>query len=518
MNRQRHSRFYDLHSLIGVIASFFLYVVCFSGAVAVPDLELRSWEDPSLRVTYAAKPAAVHDTIVTWIEEIADNAEVEHLDLHLPTRYYPVWEVHLDVHDSNDTHLEHKLRLDTVSGSEIPIANRESGLVDWLKYFHHAFMWPDKLGGYYFGVVVVSFSGIILLMVTVSGIVAHRKIIKQMFTLRPDRSVRIKWQDTHNVIGTWGVPFFLMIAITGAYFGLTKSYYGHMTSLLGGADTFVSSEVQSLDRVHSIADLGEVITFDEILRRPGPGDEPRPIELVVNGWGTSSMSYTATYYDMEKGLGTARVTFDAFSGEVDQSMPVDAADERVVEIAQTLHFGSFGGVAITIVYILLGLLMAVVIGLGNMMWIERRLHGNAGTKTASFYHRISNLNIGICLGFPVGTALIFHANCIIPVTLDARLTLTGWIYFSGVFAAIGYAFIRSNGYRATRELLYAIGAMFVLLPFVNWATTSDLFLTDLISPTMTYAWVDVAFLLTGLTTLKAASMIPKDRQVNARGA
>ena len=54
----------------------------------------------------------------------------------------------------------------------------------------------------------------------ISGLVAHPKIFKDAFNFRTKGSRHLEQADIHNGLSVWGVPFHLMIAITGAYFGL----------------------------------------------------------------------------------------------------------------------------------------------------------------------------------------------------------------------------------------------------------------------------------------------------------
>lgn len=45
MNLERHHRNYDLHSWSRVAQGLFIFVVCFTGCLALFDAELHAWED-----------------------------------------------------------------------------------------------------------------------------------------------------------------------------------------------------------------------------------------------------------------------------------------------------------------------------------------------------------------------------------------------------------------------------------------------------------------------------------------
>jgi uncharacterized iron-regulated membrane protein len=70
------------------------------------------------------------------------------------------------------------------------------------------------------GMIVVSALGAMLCALIISGLVAHPRIFRDAFNLRTSGSRHLEQADIHNRLSVWGLPFHLMIAITGAYFGL----------------------------------------------------------------------------------------------------------------------------------------------------------------------------------------------------------------------------------------------------------------------------------------------------------
>src|SRR5690606_23959509 len=54
----------------------------------------------------------------------------------------------------------------------------------------------------------------------ITGFLAHPSIVKDAFKLRNGSSARLGQVDLHNRLSVWGAPFHLMIALTGAYYGL----------------------------------------------------------------------------------------------------------------------------------------------------------------------------------------------------------------------------------------------------------------------------------------------------------
>ena len=81
------------------------------------------------------------------------------------------------------------------------------------------------------GLTVVGSLGAMLFGLIVSGFLAHPRIVKDAFRLRLGGSLHLEQVDLHNRLSVWGAPFHVVIALTGAYFGLaTLLFY-----LLGAA-------------------------------------------------------------------------------------------------------------------------------------------------------------------------------------------------------------------------------------------------------------------------------------------
>src|SRR5690606_1906301 len=78
---------------------------------------------------------------------------------------------------------------------------------------------PDPLGGDFFftlhsplhagqlGMYIVGLAGVFMLAALVSGVIIHRRIFKDFFTLRPRAQGQRAWLDAHNLFGVVGLPF-----------------------------------------------------------------------------------------------------------------------------------------------------------------------------------------------------------------------------------------------------------------------------------------------------------------------
>lgn len=65
------------------------------------------------------------------------------------------------------------------------------------------------------GIYIVGLAGMFMLVALVSGVIIHRRIFKDFFTLRPAANGQRARLDAHNLFGVLGLPFHLVLAYTG---------------------------------------------------------------------------------------------------------------------------------------------------------------------------------------------------------------------------------------------------------------------------------------------------------------
>ena len=213
MNRDRHKRFYGVHSWSGIVLGLLIYVVAFSGTVAMFADEIKTWEDPALRLPLVEGMGNLDSQFAAFREELSQIGETELLILDYPHDPAPYFRAYGHVHVDGQPDQDIEQKWHPVTGEKLLV--REAGLSEWVLDFHRNFMLPRTLGRALVGVV-----GMVLMLSSLTGVLIHGKIIKEFFTLRLQRSQRLKWQDSHKVIGIISLPFSSMMAFTGAFLGV----------------------------------------------------------------------------------------------------------------------------------------------------------------------------------------------------------------------------------------------------------------------------------------------------------
>jgi len=510
VNRDRRVRIYDAHSWTGISLGLFLFVICFTGSLAMFYHEIKSWEDPARRLALTETPVPVQPLVDAWLADVP-HSEIGFVGVDFPNAYEPYYYGRFNHVPENGQSALHERRWNATTGEVLP--ERGDGLATWLLDFHRDLMWPEFLGGRQIGRGIVGIAGIVMLLSIVTGILTHRKIFKEFFTFRRERSVRVKWKDAHNFLGIWSLPFSITIAFTGAWLGIValllpitgmlvfKGDSESVVNLLTGGEP-ARTEVEA-----------PMLSLDRIKIRPHSESGALPVSVFASNWGDETAEYTVNYppdtelyyYEVER----VRAT----TGE---ALPLTgllepAASTRVIAAISPLHYGTYGGIALKFLYFALGIGLSAMVALGNMVWIERRAHSAEGGRSPRFYDRLSRLTAGVCMGVVLASVAIFYVDAFYVGAEDDRIFWIGISYFAAWFSALAFAFVAANSYRATRALLAASGAGLVGLPVAS-ALASGIAPWSLLAAGHHAApAVDLTLMTLGIVCLWVASRLPSRR-------
>ncbi|MBD3587340.1 PepSY domain-containing protein [Salinimonas sp. HHU 13199] len=354
ISRKLSKRALQGHSWLGLAVGVLLYWVCLSGTVAVLGNELVRWEQPNVAETLEYSPAALQRAYRQMLQEQGDISTL--VTMRLPTPDMP--RAFLSA-NGNAWYIDDAGTLSQTKSHPI---------TDFIAEFHAQLHLPHT-----FGELFVSILGALLTVLIVSGVVAHRRIFKDAFTFRGGADSSLKQADLHNRLSVWGLPFHLMIALTGAYFGLggplntlyaEAMYEGDKGALFGevfGEVPDAPAYYGKMDLGHALASLDTVapdarplfITFE----RPGEDDE----FLLLGAQHTDMFIYSEQY------------RFDAMGNYLDAvGFAQGHAGQEAIFSVYRLHFGHFGSVWILLSYLVLGMALTVICVSGINLWFKKR--------------------------------------------------------------------------------------------------------------------------------------------------
>lgn len=191
-----------LHGWTGLIPGWVVFIVFLFGTLAFFQQEISSWMRPEIGrgvLTQATLEKASH-----ILEAEVPAGAAWSLSLPVARGGEPLelsWR-------SGPQGREFRETLDPATGR--PITVRETLGGGFLFSFHYNLHYmPGRIANY-----LVCIASLAMLLSIISGVITHKRIFKDYFTLRLDKGQR-SWLDGHNVMAVLALPFHLMITYTG---------------------------------------------------------------------------------------------------------------------------------------------------------------------------------------------------------------------------------------------------------------------------------------------------------------
>ncbi|MBK5919588.1 hypothetical protein CCR80_00855 [Rhodothalassium salexigens] len=382
--RQMHA----IHAWTGAVTALALYVVMLTGAVAVfARHDLAAWADPA--VNAEADPGfsaerALRLSIARFQAETGAPAGSAILFFPQPGAARAHVSVMAAAEDGAAAHDGVDYRLDAGRVTDASaVVGRAAGdterlyQTDWttplgsfLVHLHTDLWLPPPWGRYLTGLL-----GLTLLISAVSGLVIHRRLLRDALLLRWPRGRSARWREAHKSVGAWGLLFNLMIGLTGTLLSFAAALLLPIVAVIGfGGDVAEAERVfvgipPAAGVERPTADLDRLMA-DVSTRSPGF----RPAFLHVHHLDDAAAVVDVTGFD-RGAVSQAKYRFDGATGTFRSrldGLADDAALSKTLAMLLSLHFGNFGGGLVKAAWALLGVASAGLVLSGLMSWVERR--------------------------------------------------------------------------------------------------------------------------------------------------
>ncbi|PHR90966.1 MAG: hypothetical protein COA69_12975 [Robiginitomaculum sp.] len=461
MSKQKRERLFSLHSLLGLCVAFILYVVCFSGTYAVFTASLTRWENPEISVQYEGAPASIDAEYEAFIDSLPDTAKIPMVITYYPTPDMPFYKVQALV-SAGGPPKPTIAQFSAANGERLEA--RGTSLSQWMAYFHTDLWLPYPLGRSLIGI-----SGLLLLLMVISGLYMNNKLVKRSFLWRPDKSLKLLLLDSHNMLGLWGFLFHGVIAFSGAVLGLGALSGVIFGALVLGPGEHAHLEPLEMPQLESHGEMVPSITPDRVLQisKSVSGEIPALGILVNNG---KDNAVVRIYYEVEKPLVSYGVLdLNGVTGEVIAHNPTpQSIIPRLYISVRPLHTGAFGGVWLKILYGVLGAILCLIILSGILMWLERTSAtlAKVGKASSISFMFMEKLSVGVCVGFPVATLLSIYVDQMMVVEAARRAY---WVGVS-VFTIWGFAALYACALKTHTSLRALLGIACIALfglPILN---------------------------------------------------
>lgn len=514
-----------LHTWCGLWFSWLLFAVFLTGSLAIFDDPITDWMGP-LTEASAAAAAAGSPTLEAANAERGNRLAlgVNYMQqAHPGADMWELWPVNRDAgnaldvfwHNSNGAYED--MRLDPHTGAVI-VRKKVAGSATLGG--HHFVDFHYELHAGTIGLWIIGIAAVVMLVALVSGVITHRRILKDFFTFRPKKGQR-SWLDAHNAVAVLTLPFQCMIAFTGI--AISSPIFMPAPILLhyGSAKADQVQFINALNQTDSIARTGRALAVPDLEPYAARaqaiiGQTVRAV--VINNPGDATMHIGVYGWNEEADLvkrisgTTGMVLFSAASGEIlrvrQPGQPDGGVASLTLQVINALHMATFGGMALKWLYFICGLAGTAMMGTGAILFMVKRRgkHGTEfGSVTPRIYGLIEALNLAAIVGLLLACIGYFWANRLLPASVEQRAVWELRAFFGVWLLTLLHACIRCPA-KAWREQLWALAALCLFLPLLNWLTSGDYLLAQIARADWERAGVELLALTFGGLTLLALAM------------
>lgn len=475
-----------LHGWTGLLLGWLVYMIAVTGTASVFKGEIGSWMRPEIART--ADQVGALAAALDYLAEVAPSSPDWYLNP--PDTRSSATIATFEV-ASPDGSTEYRVAaLDPVTGRPENIRDTLGG--DFLYRFHFELQLP-----YPWGRFLASAAGVMLLVALISGIITHRRIFADFFTLRPGKGKR-SWLDAHNALGVFAMPFHLMIAFTGVLtlasltlpWAAAARYGGDIARFYAEAAPAMVVPPPS-ERAAKSAEVRPMLR-DGISRFGGGGIG----QIAVINPGNRAAVLRVTRSDRDQlAYNAATATYAMPSGRLIAFHAENRPAKRSFDVLYGLHMGRFTPVAAHWLYFLAGLALSATIATGLILWTQSR------PNTDLTHQLIARLTVGIVAGMPLAIAAYLWANRLISPTLTGRAVTEVRCFFVVLAATTLFALARPPK-RGWIETMGMAGLAWLLLPIVSaLASGRGLLAGALLSGDRLFIGADLLFLVLGLLAI-----------------
>lgn len=360
MSQSKVKAWYLVHKWTSLVCTLFLLMFCITGLPLIFAHEIdEATRAPQLAQGVAPDARANLDLVQK--ASVADHPGWKTLymtwDEDKPLLYVTVG----PTYGAPATEMKYKL-FDARTGAEVKTAPLDEGVMAFLLDLH-AHLLLGLPGELFLGAI-----GVVFIVSIVSGVVVYAPFMRKLRfgTVRKDRSRRLKWLDTHNMIGIVTLGWVTVVGLTGVI--LTMSL---PITMIWQADELaeMAAPYKGAKLPETLASVDKAVAT---VRKAAP--EARVSFIAFPG-----TDYSTPHHYMVALAGATPLT----ERLVNPAM-VDAETGRLTDLRQMpwyvkavflsapLHFGDYGGLPLKIIWALLDVAAIFVLGTGLYLWLGKR--------------------------------------------------------------------------------------------------------------------------------------------------
>jgi uncharacterized iron-regulated membrane protein len=347
---------FSVHSWLGLSCGLLLFIVCWSGTIAVLSHEIDWLLDD--RISAQPTPDSLK-----W-QPIEDAVKAR----------YPGWritEISVPLHDGFAVEVlaepvadnPHRIYVDPASAKVLGHTSYLN-VQRFFRSFHMALFDTGNLSlfGVTLGYLLVVLLAFPLLASMITSLVFYKRWWRGFLTLTIGRGPKAFWSSAHKMIGVWSLWLVFVIGTTGVWY-LAEWYIPY------------PEEPQT----QTIVPASPPLTLDQLVEKAKVNYPALRVKGISNWENANTMWLDGHDGSLLVRDRAASIGIDRYTGAiVEIRKPGDlSALDRWAETADVIHFGTWGGLASKILYFVFGLLLSALVLTGAYLHVKRqeRQHG-----------------------------------------------------------------------------------------------------------------------------------------------
>jgi uncharacterized iron-regulated membrane protein len=515
LGTRAYNALFHTHTVAGIVISFALFVVFYAGAFALFRHEIVQWENPDMR--QALKQDVSLDEAIAKVNEVFDLDFHEITNVYFPTKHSPVVYVYGARHDTDTTteRMAAYVNLDDMSVQNVREPLTTVG--DTIYHLHFFDQIPARIGLYLAGFVSLFF-----LFSVITGLLIHwRNLLTKFYGFVKEAKWKVIWTNAHTVLGVIGLPFQVIYAVTGAFFGLLTLILLPSVLLIYDGDSskvFEKVQPQLGIEVEENAPVAQHITLTELsklIAKKYP--EFQIVRAQLRNYGREDAVATLQIDDHRGMLSSGTISMSMKDGQILDKYSIypnqKSYSNAVTDYIFKLHFATFEGPFIKVLYFILSMITCFMIISGVLIWRTARDNAQYSLKQRMFHHRVTKWYLSICLSMFPAFAIIFLANKLVPMDMPGRVGLVNQIFFLSWLGLTIVGYFWNKYSQQNRNFLIIGGFLSLLVPVVNGLSTGG-WIWNMWGQYPSVVYVDVFWLLAGMTALYVSFFVLKVKRTS----
>ncbi|MET0363629.1 MAG: PepSY-associated TM helix domain-containing protein [Sphingobium sp.] len=345
------------------------------------------------------------------------------------------------------------------------------------------------------GLLLTGILGLSMLVAAISGLLIHRHLFKDIFTLRREASPVLVNRDRHSVAGTWSLPFAFILAFTGSFF----SFFGTIGVPIVAMAAFGGNVEALQEAVYGNPGKPDprpaaIGNFDRITRDAITRAGTVPTFIAMENFGRADAKVTTYHPPRSEAIAPMTLLYNGATAQFEQVKPLvgprPSAGGTLAAIMSPLHFGNFAGMLSKAIWFGLGFAMCYVTYTGLRLWLVKR---QDGPRSLGWLERMTAV---VGLGLPFALAASAAAYLVaMPMGSAVWWTPAGFLIGSGI--AIMAGVVAPSVARLGWWLQFGTGLLLLLLPPLRLLTGAPGWTTAMAAQQPVIVALDIAFAVAG---------------------